>query len=98
MYGAGLDGLFKGLFRMAFPFLKIGFAIAKPHLKTAVKGIVNNVVSNILTSTQSQNQWRSYTIFHKSVSNRNRICSLYRIFKRVSRNTVMLKYLLFRIS
>ena len=35
MYGSGLGGLFRGLFRMAIPFLKKGFSIAKPHLKTA---------------------------------------------------------------
>lgn len=46
MYGAGL---FKGLFRIAVTFIKRGFFIAKPHLKTAAKGFVNEVVSNVMT-------------------------------------------------
>lgn len=50
MYGAGLGGLFRGLFRMAVPLLKKGFSIAKPHLKTAAKHIVSDVVSNALSS------------------------------------------------
>ena len=56
MYGSGLGGLFKGLFRMAVPFLKRGFAIAKPHLKTAAKGFVSDVFNNIMSKTQAQNQ------------------------------------------
>ena len=47
MYGAGLGGLFRGLFRMAIPLLKRGFSIAKPHLKSAAKNIVSDVVSNV---------------------------------------------------
>lgn len=49
MYGAGLGGLFRGLFRMAVPLLKKGFNIAKPHLKAAAKNIVSDVVSNAMT-------------------------------------------------
>ena len=49
MYGSGLGGIFRGLFRMAVPLLKKGFNIVKPHLKTAAKNVVSDVVSNIMT-------------------------------------------------
>ncbi len=45
MYGAGLGGFFRGLFRMAVPLLKKGFSIAKPHLKAAAKNIVSDNMS-----------------------------------------------------
>lgn len=55
MYGSGIGGLFKSLFRMAVPILKRGMTIAKPHLKTAAKGIVSDVVSNVVkTKLQKQ--------------------------------------------
>ncbi len=53
MYGAGLGGLFRGLFRMAVPLLKRGFSFAKPHLKSAAKNIVSDVVSKVLTRSHS---------------------------------------------
>ncbi len=53
MYGAGLGGLFRGLFRMAVPLLKRGFSFAKPHLKSAAKNIVSDVVSNVLMRSHS---------------------------------------------
>ncbi len=53
MYGAGLGGLFRGLFRMAVPLLKRGFSFAKSHLKSAAKNIVSDVVSNVLTHSHS---------------------------------------------
>lgn len=31
----GLGGIFRGLFRLAFPLLKKGITVATPHLKTA---------------------------------------------------------------
>ena len=46
MYGAGLGGIFRGLFRFAAPLLRKGLNIAKPHLKTAAKNIVTDVFSN----------------------------------------------------
>lgn len=49
MYGAGLGGLFRGLFRMAIPLLKKGFSIAKPHLKSAAKNIVSDVVTTAMS-------------------------------------------------
>lgn len=48
-YGAGLGGIFRGLFRMAFPLLKKGLNIAAPHLKSAAKNIVSDVVTNVMT-------------------------------------------------
>ncbi len=53
MYGAGLGGLFRGAVRMAVPLLKRGFSFAKPHLKSAAKNIVSDVVSNVLTRSHS---------------------------------------------
>ena len=35
---------------MAVPLLKKGFNIVKPHLKTAAKNIVSEVVSNVMTT------------------------------------------------
>lgn len=55
MYGAGLGGIFRKLFRMAMPLLKQGFTIAKPHLKSAAKNILSDVVSNTLTRTFNNN-------------------------------------------
>ena len=43
MYGAGLGGLFRGLFRMAMPLLRRGIGIAKPHLKAAAKNIFSEM-------------------------------------------------------
>ena len=50
MYGSGLGGIFCGLFRMAVPLLKKGFNIVKPHLKTAAKNVVSEVVTNVMTT------------------------------------------------
>ena len=49
-YGAGIGGIFRGLFRTIFPLMKKGFAIAKPHLKTAGKAILSEVVSRAVNS------------------------------------------------
>lgn len=56
MYGAGFGGIFRNLFRMAIPLLKSGFNMAKPHLKTAAKNIVSDVVSKGLTRMMAHNQ------------------------------------------
>ena len=56
MYGAGFGGIFRNLFRMAIPLFKRGFSIAKPHLKTAAKNIVSDIVSNGLTHAMRYNQ------------------------------------------
>lgn len=53
--GLGLGGLFRGLFRMAVPLLKRGFSIARPHLKSAAKNILSDVVSNTLTHSFNNN-------------------------------------------
>ncbi len=55
MYGAGLGGLFRGLFRLAVPLLKRGFSIAKPHLKSAAKNIATDVVSNMMSRSYNDN-------------------------------------------
>lgn len=55
MYGDGQGGLFRGLFRLAVPLLKRGFNIAKPHLKSAAKNIVTDVVSNVMSGSSSGN-------------------------------------------
>ena len=52
----GLGGIFRGLFRMAVLLLKKGFNIVKPHLKTAAKNVVSEVVSNIMTPNSDRNQ------------------------------------------
>ena len=56
MYGAGLGGLFRGLFRMAMPLLRKGIGIAKPHLKAAAKNIVGDVISRVVTHRGDQTQ------------------------------------------
>lgn len=49
MYGGfGLGSLLKGLYRMAMPLLRRGIGIAKPHLKSAAKNIVSDVVYNVM--------------------------------------------------
>ncbi len=45
MYGSGIGGIFKALFRTALPLLKRGFSIAKPHLKAAARNIASDVVT-----------------------------------------------------
>lgn len=49
MYGSGIGGIFRNLFRMVLPFMKRGLSIAKPHLKSAAKNIVSEVVANAIT-------------------------------------------------
>lgn len=51
-YGAGLGGIFRGLFRLAFPLLKKGFTFAAPHLKTAAKNIATDVITNVINRRQ----------------------------------------------
>ena len=52
-YGNGLGGVFRSLFRFAMPLLRGGFNMAKPHLKTAAKNIVGDVVSHLVNRTTS---------------------------------------------
>ncbi len=49
MYGGGIGGIFKALFRNALPLLKRGFSIVKPHLKTAARNIASDVVTSALS-------------------------------------------------
>lgn len=55
-YGAGLGGIFRGLFRMAFPLLKKGITVAAPHLKTAAKNIVSDVITNVMSRGNRQQE------------------------------------------
>ena len=56
MYGAGFGGIFRNLFRMAIPLFRRGYSIAKPHLKTAAKNIVRDIVSHGVTRVIRGNQ------------------------------------------
>ena len=44
MYGRGIGSIFSKLFRFVSPLMKRGFAIVKPHLKSAASGIASDVV------------------------------------------------------
>ncbi len=55
MYGAGIGGIFKALFRTALPLLKRGFSIAKPHLKAAARTIASDVVTTALSRSYNDN-------------------------------------------
>lgn len=47
MYGRGLGSILSRAFRYILPFLKQGYNIFKPHLKTATKGIASDVVGAV---------------------------------------------------
>lgn len=47
MYGAGLGGIFRGLFRKAVPLLRRGLDIIKPHAKTAFRNIAKDVAGKM---------------------------------------------------
>ena len=47
VYGRGLGSVLSRAFRFVLPFLKRGVDIAKPHLKSAAKGIASDVVSTV---------------------------------------------------
>ncbi len=55
MYGSGIGGIFKALFRTALPLLKRGFSIAKPHLKAAARNIASDVVTTALSRSYNDN-------------------------------------------
>ncbi len=55
MYGAGIGGIFKALFRTALPLLKRGFSIAKLHLKAAARNIASDVVTTALSRSYNDN-------------------------------------------
>lgn len=57
MYGRGIGSIFSKLFRFVSPLVKKGFAIAKPHLKTAASSIASDVFSRVgkfVTGDQKQ--------------------------------------------
>lgn len=49
MYGTGLGGLFRGLFRKAMPLLRKGLEIVKPHVKSAAKNIVRDMAGQLVS-------------------------------------------------
>ncbi len=46
MYGGGIGGIFKALYRTALPLLRL---VVKPHLKTAARNIASDVVTSALS-------------------------------------------------
>lgn len=57
MYGRGIGSIFSKLFRFVAPLLKKGFAVAKPHLKTAATNIASDAVSRVMGKlTEQKNQ------------------------------------------
>ena len=55
-YGGGLGGMFRNLFRYALPLLRRGFNIATPHIKTAAKNIVGDVVTSMVSRATAPKQ------------------------------------------
>ena len=55
-YGAGIGGMFCSLFRMAVPLFKRGVSITKPHLKSAAKNIIGDVITNITRASSTPKQ------------------------------------------
>ena len=47
MYGAGVGGIFRSLFRKAVPLLRRRFELIKPHVKTAARNIAKDVVGHV---------------------------------------------------
>ena len=57
MYGRGIGSIFSKLFRFVSPLLKKGFAVAKPHLKTAATNIAADAVKRVAGKlTEQRNQ------------------------------------------
>ncbi len=48
--GFNIASLFKGLYRMAMPLIRKGVSIAKPHLKSAARSIVGDVIHNVINT------------------------------------------------
>lgn len=85
MHGAGLAGIFRGLFRRAVPLLRRGLEFVKPHVKTAARNIAKDAVTSVSTAVmdrinrQSQPQEGSGVVYiHKKPRKRKRTKS--RIF------------------
>ena len=54
MYGRGLGSIFSKLFRFVSPLLKSGFAVVKPHLKTAATNIAADAVKRVVGKLKGQ--------------------------------------------
>lgn len=55
IYGRGIASIFSKLFRFVTPFIKRGVSIAKPHLKSAVKGFASDIVTSSLSNLTRSN-------------------------------------------
>ena len=54
MYGAGLGGIFRSLFRKAIPLLRRGIEIIKPHAKNAARNIAKDVIGHVTQEVLSR--------------------------------------------
>lgn len=54
MYGRGIVSIFSKLFRFVSPLLKKGFAVAKPHLKTAATNIATDAFNRVTEKLMKQ--------------------------------------------
>lgn len=50
MYGSGIGGIFRSLFRKAVPLFRKGMELIKPHVKTAARNIAQDVVGHVTKS------------------------------------------------
>ena len=55
-YGAGLGGIFCSLFRLAFSLFKNRITVAAPYLKTAAKNFVSDVITNLMSHSNRQQE------------------------------------------
>lgn len=56
MYGRGIGSIFSRLFRFVSPFIKTGFAIARPHLKKAATNIASDVIGKAMSKITSTSE------------------------------------------
>lgn len=54
MYGAGLAGLFRGLFRRAVPLFRKGIELVKPHVKNAARNIAKDALASVSTAVMDR--------------------------------------------
>ena len=47
MYGAGVGGIFRSLFRKAIPLLRRDLEIIKPHAKNTAQNIAKDVIGHV---------------------------------------------------
>lgn len=91
-YGTGLGGMFRSLFRFAMPLLKSGFTMAKPHLKTAAKNIVGDVITHMVNRPSKPQQEGSGLMYRHTrgikrpprARSQGRVLKRRKIYKRAS--------------